>query len=346
MGKIRFNNDYNHGAHPAILKVFIDTNENSYAGYGCDEISDAARTAIKKAVGRDSEVHFLVGGTQANVIGIQAGLTRPYHSVICADSGHINVHESGSIENIGHKLLQLPGKDGRISAAQVAREAENYRGSALKEHITEPKVVYISLPTEYGTTYNKAELEALRGVCDEYGLYLFLDGARLGYGLAASSCDVTMEDLGRLTDAFYIGGTKCGAMFGEALVINNPTLNEGFRNLMKTHGALLAKGWTIGLQFLTLFERGLYFDITERAVRLADQINDAFEDKGIKQFMEADTNQLFYGFTREQLDKLAEEFYFEAMDELEGGLTLVRFCTSWSTTQEEADALIAAVRKL
>ncbi|MBQ0005222.1 MAG: aminotransferase class I/II-fold pyridoxal phosphate-dependent enzyme [Clostridiales bacterium] len=348
MEKIRYNNDYNHGAHPAVLKALVDTNNQSFGGYSEDEMCEAAAKMIKEYIGNEEAiVHFLVGGTQANVIGLLAGLTRPYQAIICPDSGHINEHESGSIEATGHKLLQLPGTDGKITAAQIDALAEVHATSEQFEHIVEPKCVYISLPTEYGTTYTLAELEAIREVCDKYGFYLFIDGARLGYGLAARSCDITMKDLGRLADAFYIGGTKCGAMFGEAVVLNNPELNKGFRNIMKMHGAMLAKGWTMGVQFMTLFENGLYFEITDKAVRLADQINAAFKAKGVKAFMDsADTNQLFYILTDEQFEKLDEGFIFANMGKIGDNQTLVRFCTSWATTQEEADALVAAVNQL
>lgn len=343
---IRFNNDYNHGAHPEILKAFLETNQNSYGGYGKDEWCEKAAAEIKKYLGKvDADIHFLVGGTQTNFIVIAAAL-RPYQGVICADTGHIHVHETGAVENCGHKILALSSKDGKITANQIMEAAQDYRDSCVQEHITCPGMVYLSFPTEYGTTYSKKELEEIHQVCKEYGMFLFVDGARMGYGLAAPDNDVSLEDLATLTDVFYLGGTKCGAMFGEALVITNPSLKKDFRSYMKQNGAMLAKGWTLGIQFYTLFHQGLYFEITKKAVDFGMQIKKAFAEKGIPFFIESNTNQQFVVLSKSQMERLEKDFVFEFEGKVDEEHYCVRFCTSWSTVQEEVDTLVQAVKAL
>ncbi len=343
---IRFNNDYNHGAHPAILEALMNTNNESYGGYGQDEWCEKATEEIKKYLDcPDAAVHFLVGGTQTNYIVIASAL-RPYQSVISAASGHIHVHETGAIENSGHKIITLPHKNGKITAQQIQAEAELFRTSGIQEHITEPKMVYISYPTEYGTIYSKAELEAISAVCKEYGMYLFVDGARLGYGLAAESADITMADMARLADVFYCGGTKCGLLFGEAVVITNPQLQPCFRSYMKQNGALLAKGWLLGLQFYTMFKDGLYFEITKKAISYAMQIKKAFTEKGILSFIESDTNQQFVILENSQIEKLSEKYIFEFDTKIDENHAAVRFCTSWSTLDEEVEKLVEDIRGL
>lgn len=343
---IRFNNDYNHGAHPAILKALVNTNNESYGGYGQDEWCEKAAVEIKKYIDcPQAAVHFLVGGTQTNYIVIASAL-RPYQSVISAASGHIHVHETGAIENCGHKILTLPHKNGKITAWQIKEEAELFRTSGIKEHITEPKMVYLSYPTEYGTIYSKAELEAISAVCKEYGMYLFVDGARLGYGLAAESADITITDLARLADVFYCGGTKCGLLFGEAVVITNPRLQPAFRSYMKQNGALLAKGWLLGLQFYTMFKDGLYFDITKKAIGYAMQIKNAFDEKGIQSFIPSDTNQQFVILNQTQIAQLEERYIFEYDTKIDEEHWAVRFCTSWSTLPEEIEKLVKDIRGL
>lgn len=343
---IRFNNDYNHGAHPQILEALMQTNDESYGGYGIDPWCEKAAEEIKKYLDcPQAAIHFLVGGTQANYIVIASAL-RPYQSVICADSGHIHVHETGAVENCGHKIHALPAKEGKITAAQIAEEAEIYCTSGVKEHITQPRMVYISFSTEFGTVYTKQELEEISAVCKKYGFYLFIDGARLGYGLGAPDGDVTIADIARLTDVFYCGGTKCGALFGEAVVITNPALQTDFRSYMKQNGAMLAKGWLLGLQFYTLFKDGLYFEITKRADEYAMQIKEAFDKKGVPAFIESSTNQQFVVLENAQMDKLAEKFIFEYDHKIDDTHSCVRFCTSWSTKQEEIDALVTEIEKL
>lgn len=343
---IRFNNDYNHGAHPAILEALARTNDESYGGYGLDEWCEKAAGAIKQHLDcPEAAVHFLVGGTQTNFTVIDAAL-RSYQSVIAAETGHIHAHETGAVEACGHKIETLPAADGKITAAQIAEKGEAYRTSPIPEHITQPRMVYISHPTEYGTLYSKQELEDIRAACDKYGLLLFLDGARLGYGLGSPETDVTLSDIARLTDVFYIGGTKCGALFGEALVITNPALQTDFRSYIKQKGAMLAKGWLLGLQFYTLFEDGLYFAITQKAVALAMKIRRAFADKGLPLLLNSPTNQQFVILENRQMEALAEKYTFEFDRKIDEAHTSVRFCTSWYTTDAEVDALIADIQTL
>lgn len=343
---IRFNNDYNHGAHPLILKALEETNSNSYCGYGMDEVCAAARDEIKKYLDcPHAAVHFLVGGTQANFTVIAAAL-RPYQSVISADTGHINAHETGAVENTGHKIHPLKNSDGKISAEQIEAEALLYAESGIKEHITQPKMVYISHPTEYGTLYTRKELEDIRRVCDKYGMYLFLDGARLAYALGAEGSDVDLKTLAALCDVFYIGGTKCGALFGEAVVICNLSLNVDFRSYIKQNGGMLAKGWLLGLQFYTLFKDGLYLEIGKEAGRQAVQIKEAFAKKGISSYIDSCTNQQFVVVDDAQYKALAANYVFEDEGRTPEGRPIIRFCTSWSSTAEEVVALCSDIEKL
>lgn len=343
---ICFNNDYHNGAHPAILEVLAQTNEESYGGYGIDEWCDRAAAEIKKYSDcPQADIHFVIGGTQANFTVIAAAL-RPYQSVICADSGHIHVHETGAVEHTGHKIQTLPGTDGKLTAAQIAEAAEAYRSCDIREHITQPKMVYLSFPTEYGTLYSLKELQDIRHVCQKYDLFLFIDGARLGYGIGSEKNDVTMADLARLTDVFSCGGTKCGALFGEALIITNSRLQPDFRSYMKQNGAMLAKGWLLGLQFYTLFHKGLYFEITKQADRFAMQIKQAFAEKGIPSYIESFTNQQFVILTDSQIKALSQNYIFEYDKKIDDTHASVRFCTSFSTRQEEVDSLLADIRRL
>lgn len=343
---IRFNNDYNHGAHPAILAALAETNQESYGGYGLDEWCEKGAREIKKYMNcPEADIHYMVGGTQVNFTVITAAL-RSYQSVLCADTGHIHVHETGAVEHTGHKVQALPSQNGKISAAQVEEAAMFYRTSDVQEHITQPKMVYISFPTEYGTIYSRQELEDLSTVCRRYGLYLFVDGARLGYGLGSGECDVTLSDLARLTDVFYIGGTKCGALFGEAVVILHPALKVDFRSFIKQSGGMLAKGWLLGLQFYTLFKDGLYFDITKKAVDYAMELKEAFALKGIPSFIESCTNQQFVVVENRVMDRLAEKYVFEFDRRIDDTHSSIRFCTSWSSTEEEIRSLVSDIRNL
>lgn len=343
---IRWNNDYNCGAHPAILQAFMDTNGESYGGYGMDEWCERAAVEIKKHLGgADADIHFMLGGTQVNYTMIAAAL-RPYQGIICADSGHIQVHETGAVEHTGHKIHVVPGVKGKITARAVEREAEGYRSSDIPEHVTQPKMVFLSFPSEYGTIYTKEELSDISRVCRKYGLYLMVDGARMGYGLGAEGNDVTLADIAAAADIFYIGGTKCGAMMGEAVVIVNQELKDHFRSYMKQNGGLLAKGWVLGLQFYTLFRDGTYFDITERADGYAMDIRRAFAEKGIEFYIDSPTNQQFLLLTEEQKELLGRNHIFENQFRMEDGRFCVRFCTSWSTEEADVQALLKDIRAL
>jgi len=343
---IRFNNDYNRSAHPDIIQALENTNSESYGGYGIDTWCESACAEIKKYLGSNNcDIHFLVGATQANYTIIASAL-RPFESIICADSGHINVHETGAVENTGHKITALTAKDGKITASQIAAQAELFSQSKIKEHITEPKLVYISFPTEYGTIYKKQELKEISDVCKKYGMYLFADGARLGYGLGSDECDLTLSDLASLTDVFYIGGTKCGALFGEAVIITNNELKKNFRSYMKQNGALLAKGWLLGIQFYTLFKNGLYFDITKKADALALQIKKAFAEKGIQPYIDSSTNQQFMVLPNSLTEKLSKKYIFEFEAKIDEENSCVRFCTSWGTSESDVNTLIDDIHKL
>ena len=342
----RFNNDYSVAAHPAVMQALSDINGNAYGGYGLDEVCVEAADLIKKRIkAPDSDVHFLVGGTQANFTVISAALL-PYQSVLCADTGHIHVHETGAVEHIGHKIEALPHTNGKISAEQIRAAGENFRTSDVQEHITEPGMVYISFPTEFGTVYSLKELQDIRKACDDYGMILFIDGARLGYGLAAEGNDVKIEDIARLADVFYIGGTKCGAMFGEAVVIRNFMIGHRFRSHIKQNGGMLAKGFLLGTQFRALFTDDLYFDITAGAVAKAMKIKKAFAESGIPSYIDSPTNQQFVLLTEAQCEAFSGKFVFENEGKTADGMRISRFCTSWGTTDEETDALIEAIREL
>ena len=342
---IRFNNDYNHGAFESVLKELAATNGTSYAGYGEDEWCAKAESVIKKLVSNeDALIKFVPGATQANLVVISAALS-PVQSVIAADTGHINCHEAASIENTGHKILELPNTDGKIDARQIAACAAAYYDGGTPEYLTEPKMVYLSFPTEKGTLYSKRELREISEVCKRYGMYLFVDGARMGYGLGSERNDLTLRDFAELCDVFYIGGTNCGALFGEALVITEASLKYRFKAHMKQNGAVLAKGWLMGLQFAVMLQNGEYFERTKRADELAMQIKTAFERKGVPFWVDSFTNQQFVILSDSQKEALAKGYYFEEEGTVPQG-TVVRFCTSWATTQAEVDALVADIAKL
>lgn len=339
---IMFQNDYVEGAHPAVLQKLIDTNMEQSVGYGEDPYCEEARARIRKVVGReDVDIHFLVGGTQTNLTVIDAAL-RPYQGALCAQTGHINVHETGAVEACGHKVLALPGKDGKITAEQVKEAHDSHWADGAHEHMVQPKLVYISHPTELGTLYTKQELTDLRKVCDECGLYLFLDGARLAYGLAAEGTDVTLSDIAALTDAFYIGGTKVGALFGECVVISHPALKEDFRYLIKQKGGMLAKGRLLGLQFLAMFENDLYMEMGRHADRLAMKLKKELQEKGYRFYMDSITNQQFVIVEDTKLQELEKEFLFNHETRYDADHTVIRICTSWATKEEHIEKLLAA----
>lgn len=341
-----FHNDYNEICHPNILSRMTEYASMQMPGYGEDLYCAQAADKIRQLCGReDVAVHFLVGGTQTNMTVIAAAL-RPHQAVIGAESAHIHVHETGAVEATGHKVIALPSRDGKLTAEQVAAVIREHRSSADMEHMAQPKMVYISNSTELGTHYSLAELESLSAVCKELGLYLFMDGARLGYALTAQENDVTMEDLARLCDVFYIGGTKVGAMFGEAVVITNPVLGEDFRYLIKQCGGMLAKGWLLGIQFLTLLEEDLYFHIAAHANIQADRIRSTLEALGYSFLVPGRTNQVFPILPDVLLDVLKEEFTFSEMHRVDEAHRAVRFCTSWATKAEDVDALCETLRRL
>ena len=321
------------------------TYDYPYAGYGEDEWCAKAESVIKKLVSNeDALIKFVPGATQANLVVISAALS-PVQSVIAADTGHINCHEAASIENTGHKILELPNTDGKIDARQIAACAAAYYDGGTPEYLTEPKMVYLSFPTEKGTLYSKRELREISEVCKRYGMYLFVDGARMGYGLGSERNDLTLRDFAELCDVFYIGGTKCGALFGEALVITEASLKYRFKAHMKQNGAVLAKGWLMGLQFAVMLQNGEYFERTKRADELAMQIKTAFERKGVPFWVDSFTNQQFVILSDSQKEALAKGYYFEEEGTVPQG-TVVRFCTSWATTQAEVDTLVADIAKL
>lgn len=342
---ILFECDYNEGCHPAILKMLEETNFMQTPGYGEDEICDRARAKIRKACGReDVDVHFLVGGTQANKTVI-ASILRPHQGVISADGGHVNVHETGAIESTGHKVLALPSVEGKITAAQVKEYVDNHYADSAFEHIVQPGMVYISFPTEIGTIYTKQELTELSQVCREYDIPLFVDGARLGYGLVCEENDVTLPELAQLADIFYIGGTKVGALFGEAVVITNPKLKKDFRYFIKQNGGMLAKGRLLGIQFDVLFTDDLYFEISRHAINMAIKIKKVLAEKQIPLGGNSPTNQLFILATDEQMAKL-DEFCSYSIFERGKERSLIRLCTSWATKEENVDRLIDIIRTL
>ena len=343
---IYFHTDYSEGCHAKVLEALTRTNLEQTPGYGTDDYCKEAATLISKACGRDDlKVHFLVGGTQANLTVIAAAL-RPYQAAVCAVSGHINVHETGAVEATGHKVLGLPSDDGKITGQQVRNLVAAHRANDSFEHENQPKMVYISNPTELGTLYSLAELEDLSAACRENGLYLFLDGARLGYGLVAKGNDMTLNDLARLCDVFYIGGTKVGALFGEAVVYSNAALAEDFRYMIKRQGGMLAKGRLLGVQFQALFEENLYFDISAHAIRLADQIRDTFDEMGVKYLVPGVTNQIFPILSDDFLAELSKNFMFTEMERVDEKHRCVRFCTSWASTQENVDALCRELKRI
>ena len=340
----RFECDYTEGAHPKIIEALAATNLEQTVGYGEDGHCENARRLIREACqAPDMDVHFLVGGTQANTTVI-ASILRPWQGAVCADTGHIACHETGAIEATGHKVLPIPTADGKISAEQVRALVEAHFADATHEHQVQPGMVYISHPTEGGLLYTRAELEALRAVCDEKGLPLFLDGARLGYGLAADGTDVTLPELARLCDVFYIGGTKVGALFGEAVCVPDGTLTPDFRYNIKQRGGMLAKGRLLGIQFETLFTDGLYFDISRHAITEAMRLKAALRAAGYSFWNDSPTNQQFPLLSDALCERLAKDFSFSDWGRTDAG-RIVRFATSWATKPEATDALIAALKR-
>lgn len=344
---IQFQCDYSEGAHPLIMERLLKTNMEQTVGYGMDSYCSQAAALIRKACAReDADVHFLVGGTQTNMTVISAAL-RPYQGVICADTGHINVHETGAVEHTGHKVIALPGHDGLLSAGQIEECIRLHYEEDGPEHCVQPGMVYLSFSSELGTVYPLKELEAISGICRRYGVILFIDGARLGYALASPVCDVTLEDIARLSDVFYIGGTKQGALIGEALVVTGDNaLRKDFRYSIKQNGGMLAKGRLLGIQFMTLFEDGLYMELSRHAVAMALEIKEAFASAGFRFLVDSYTNQQFVLLTDDALKALSADFMFSVLGRYGDGLTAVRFCTSWATGEDAVRKLADAVARL
>lgn len=342
---IHFNSDYTAGAHGEVLEALVRTNMEHTVGYGNDNYTAEARDLIRKAIGcEDAEVMFLVGGTQTNATAIDGILAR-HEGVLAAVSGHIAVHESGAIEASGHKVLTLREYDGKVRAEDVDRYIEEFYADETYQHMVAPGMLYISQPTEFGTVYSLAELEALSGVCHKHNIPLYIDGARMAYGLKAEGADFILTDIARLADVFYIGGTKCGTLFGEALVVANRALLKNLFPLVKQHGALLAKGRLLGVQFRALFRDGLYERIGEGAVQLALRIREAFRAAGYEVVKESPTNQQFFRLPNDVIDRLRETISFDYWGPRGATDSVVRFVTSWATTEEDVDVLIHAINK-
>ena len=343
---IYFNCDYTEGAHPSILAKLTETNMEQTIGYGMDDYCKHAAELIKEAChAGTADVHFLVGGTQTNVTVIDAAL-KPYQGVICASSGHINVHETGAVEACGHKCITIPSTDGKIYENEVRELLENHYVNGGDEHMAQPKMVYISNPTEWGTIYRKEELKNLYTLCKEYGVYLFLDGARLGYGLMCKENDLTLADVAKYTDVFYIGGTKVGALFGEAVVITNESIKPDFRYAIKQHGGMLAKGRLLGIQFETLFTDGLYFEIAKHAMDMAERISAKFMECGMEFTVASPTNQIFVSLPKTVVAELSKTYKFEPMGTKDKDHDIIRICTSWATKEENVDALLADIERV
>ena len=338
-----FDSDYMEGAHPLILEKLMETNMEKTPGYGTDKYCESAKNKIRKACNcPDAEIHFLVGGTQTNATVIKA-LLRPYEGVVAADSGHISTHEAGAIEAGGHKVLTLPQIQGKILPEQVDRYMETFNNDQNNAHMVHPGMVYISHPTEYGTLYTKKELEDLGRVCRKHDIPLYLDGARLGYGLAAEDTDVTLEVIARCCDVFYIGGTKVGALFGEAVVITRPDLVKNFFTLVKQQGGLLAKGRLLGIQFDVLFTDDLYIEIGKHAIRMAEKLKNGLLEKGFEFYFESPTNQQFLILDNQDMDRLSEIVSFSFWESYDETHTVVRLATNWATAEADIDLLLESV---
>ncbi len=344
MKRVSFESDYIAGAHPKVLQRLVETNLETLSGYGTDRYCESAKEKIKAACGcPDAEVEFLVGGTQANAVIISTML-RDYEGVVAAKTGHVSSHEAGAIEYTGHEVLEVPQTDGKIEAAVLKKYLEDFYADANHEHMMFPGMVYISYPTEYGTLYTRKELTELSGICHDYQIPLFLDGARLGYGLMSGECDLTLADIAELTDVFYIGGTKVGALCGEAVVFTKKNRPCYFMNSVKKRGALLAKGRLLGIQFDALFSEDLYFDISRHAIEMAEKMKALFKEAKLPFYLESPTNQQFIILEDRQMKELKGQIGFGFWEKYDEGHTVVRFATSWSTTPEDLDVLRQAIQ--
>ena len=342
---IYFRNDYSEGAHPKVLQALVETNLVSTPGYGCDEYCACARELLRERFAcPNADVHFLVGGTQTNLTAAAAFL-RPWEAVIAADTGHIAVHETGAIEATGHKVYVVPGVDGKLTPDAIRTAVRDHQ-TGTEEHMVLPRMVYVSDSTELGTIYTRAELQALSDTCRELGLYLYLDGARMAMALTAQGNDLVPEDFAQLCDAFYLGGTKNALLFGEALVIVNNALKPYFRNVMKQHGGMLAKGRLLGVQFAAILQDDLWLQTARHANELAQRLAAALTAMGVPLYAASPTNQVFPIFTNAQVETLRQDFSFEFIARVDENHSAIRFVTSWATRPEDVDALICAVRSL
>ena len=330
-----FRNDYGQGCIPEIMEYMNTTNGHSFTGYGMDTICQNAKETIKKHIpDYDVDIHFLVGGTITNQTIIKACL-KPFEAVIACDTGHIATHEAGAIEAVGHKVIPVNNYAGKINPSDIRKVFDTHMLSY--EHMVYPKMVYISNATEYGTVYTLDELKNIRTVCDELGLYLMMDGARLG--VALSTVDYTLNDLANICDVFYIGGTKVGALFGEAVVITNPCLKQDFRYCIKQKGGMLAKGRLLGVQFLELFKDGLYFEISKHAIDMAMLLKDGLKEKGYTFYIDSPTNQQFVVLENRKMEELKKDVQFSFWEKKDDTHTVVRFATSWATDMEKVEKL-------
>lgn len=335
-----FESDYMEGCHPAILKRLVETNLEHESGYGHDKFSDSAKELIKTACDcKDAQIQFVSGGTQTNQLVISTVL-KPYEGVVAAQTGHVSTHEAGAIEYTGSKVLVIPGHEGKINASELDKFISDFNNDGNREHEVFPGMVYISQPTEYGTLYSKNELESISKTCHDNGIPLFMDGARLGYALSSGKNDLELKDIARLCDIFYIGGTKCGALIGEALVFTKNNMPAHFENLVKKHGALLAKGRLAGIQFETLFTDNLYTKICSQAVEFAAKIHDELEKKGYKFLLQSPTNQQFLIIENSKLEILKKDVKVSFWEKYDQSHTVVRIATSWATAAEDVEKFI------
>ena len=343
---ISFESDYTTGAHPEILHRLIESNFEHMSGYGSDRFTESAKTKIAKMCNcSEQDVFLLTGGTQTNSVVIST-LLRDYEGVVAADTGHVALHEAGAIEYTGHKVLTIPHMDGKIEATALERYLDIFYGDDNHEHMVFPGMVYVSYPTENGTLYTKQELSDIHDICVKYDIPLFVDGARLGYGLMSEASDMTIEDIAKLCDVFYIGGTKVGALFGEAVVITDKELLKNFRYCIKQRGGLLAKGRLLGIQFEELFSNDLYFNISKHAVDMAMMIKESLKSKGYNFLYDSNTNQQFPIFPNDVLEKLSKKYVFSFWEKVDEKNSAVRICTSYATKLKDVHELIQDIENL
>ena len=336
---ISFECDYNNGAHPKVLESLIKYNDAKPTPYGFDEFSERAKNRIREAIGMpEAQIFFLTGGTQTNATTIDSMLYQ-YEGVICVGSGHINVHEAGAVEFTEHKIITIPDNEGKMEAKTLDKYLDDFYHDGNRDHAVHPGLVYITFPTELGTLYSAHELNDVYQVCQRYGIPLYIDGARLGYGLMAEGSDVTLPYLARHCDVFYIGGTKIGALCGEAVVFTNRQAHKHFFSIQKHHGAVIAKGALIGLQFEALFTDNLYFKLSEHAIKMAMRMKKIFQQKGYRFYVDSPTNQQFIVLPDAEVERLSQHMQFTHFGQADKHYTICRFVTSWATTEEEIDEL-------